>query len=587
MPDSQEPKQTNTNSLPNSQFGGGLINAENVNAGQIGGNVYNIHFGQQTSAPTHQNTQQQRILILAAIPHGLRLDREIREIEQAIRRATRRDLFEIRIRTAVRPQDIRRAIAEERPCIVHFCGHGSEDGSLLLEDDGGNNKPVPPEGLASLFKLHADYINCVLLNACYSAKPAHAISQHINYAIGMNQPIGDKAAIAFAQGFYDGLGYENSETQDVFQRAFSEGLVAIQMEDISQGKIPVLKDKLSYIENSISKTDIYVERPPKEQNCYNAIVQPGALIRIKASQGMGKTLLLEKVLDYAREQGYQTAKLDLKHADKHILTDLKTFLQWLCVDVSDSLELSPQLDKYWQDIYSLNKNCTRYFQKYLLSINNSPLVFAIDNFERVFECSDLFPQFCLLLRSWYETAKQGDKTGNIWKKLRLVIVHSTEKYPDLDTNHSPFNVGVTIELPEFDLQQVQNLAKQYGLAEQDLSEVVSLIGGHPYLVQLAITTLSSANAHLKSQETRLEELLRLAPTEQGIFSDHLRQQLWHLQHNSQLEAGYKRVVMTNAPVRLDTEVAFKLHSLGLVKLSSNDCIPSCDLYRQYFSTRLG
>ncbi|WP_209271513.1 effector-associated domain EAD1-containing protein [Nostoc sp. ATCC 53789] len=188
-----------------------------------------------------QTNQQQKILILTAIPHELRLDREIREIEEAIRRATNRDLFEIRIRTAVRPQDIRRVIAEEQPQIVHFCGHGLEDGSLLLEDDGGNSKPVAPKGLASLFKLHADYVKCVLLNACYSEKPAVAISQYINYAIGMNQPIEDKAAIAFAQGFYDGLGYKNLGNQDVFQRAFDEGMVAIEMENIAQGSIPVLK----------------------------------------------------------------------------------------------------------------------------------------------------------------------------------------------------------------------------------------------------------------------------------------------------------------------------------------------------------
>ena len=43
------------------------------------------------------------------------MDKEIREIEEAIKRAVKRDLFEIKIRTAVRPQDIRRAIAEERP----------------------------------------------------------------------------------------------------------------------------------------------------------------------------------------------------------------------------------------------------------------------------------------------------------------------------------------------------------------------------------------------------------------------------------------------------------------------------------------
>lgn len=182
-------------------------------------------------------------MILTAIPHGLRLDREIREIEEAIKRSTNRDLFEIKVRTAVRPQDIRRAIAEEQPQIVHFCGHGLEDGSLLLEDDRGNNKPIAAFGLASLFNLHTDYVKCVLLNVCYSEKPAMAISQYIDYVIGMNNPIQDSAAIKFAQGFYDGLGYKNSGNQDLFQRAFDEGIVAIKMENLAQALIPILQKK--------------------------------------------------------------------------------------------------------------------------------------------------------------------------------------------------------------------------------------------------------------------------------------------------------------------------------------------------------
>lgn len=189
------------------------------------------------------NAGVKTILILAAIPHGLRLDREIRSIEEAIRRAAKRDLFKITLRTAVRAVDIRRAIAEERPQIVHFCGHGKEDGSLVLEDDAGENKPVPAEALVSLFQMHADYVECVLLNACHSAKPALAISEYINYAIGMNQPIGDMAAISFAIGFYDGLGYTTANNQDVFQRAFEEGKVAIQLEHLDSGQIPVLKTK--------------------------------------------------------------------------------------------------------------------------------------------------------------------------------------------------------------------------------------------------------------------------------------------------------------------------------------------------------
>ncbi|MBW4505179.1 MAG: CHAT domain-containing protein [Scytonematopsis contorta HA4267-MV1] len=191
-----------------------------------------------------QVTQQQKILILAAIPHNLHLDKEIREISECIQRSVRRDMFEVDVRTAVRPQDIRRAIASEKPTIVHFCGHGLEDGSLLLEDDAGKNKAVSPEVLASLFKLHTDYVDCVLLNTCHSVKSASAIKEYINYVIGMNQEIQDKSAIQFAQGFYDGLGYETPENQDVFQRAFQEGLVAIKLENHSQAKIPVLKTRI-------------------------------------------------------------------------------------------------------------------------------------------------------------------------------------------------------------------------------------------------------------------------------------------------------------------------------------------------------
>jgi len=108
----------------------------------------------------------------------------------------------------------------------------------------------------------------------------------------------------------------------------------------------------------------------------------------------------------------------------------------------------------------------------------------------------------------------------------------------------------------------------------------TLVGGHPYLVEEALT-------NLKSQKMSLEELLTLAPTEEGIFSHHLRQQLRSLQNDSQLESAYREVAIVLKPVQLNPEIMFKLHSLGLVKIIRNDCVPSCDLYRQYFSASLG
>ncbi|MBD0261408.1 MAG: CHAT domain-containing protein, partial [Tolypothrix sp. Co-bin9] len=183
------------------------------------------------------------ILILAAIPHGgLRLDKEIREIESAIRRADKREVFEIKVKTAIRPRDIRRAISEERPQIVHFCGHGIEDGSLVLEDDGERDIFVSPEGLAELFELHKNYVNCVVFNACHSAIAAASIVQHIDYAIGMNKPIGDASAIVFAEGFYDGLGYKNID-EDIVERAFKEGKAAVALQYPKEKETLVLRSK--------------------------------------------------------------------------------------------------------------------------------------------------------------------------------------------------------------------------------------------------------------------------------------------------------------------------------------------------------
>lgn len=353
------------------------------------------------------NNPTRKILLLSANPRGtglLRLDEEKREIKEGLKRAKKREQYSIDSAEAVRYRDIHRAILEYEPQVIHFCGHGTGEDGLAFEDESGQIKLVDAEALAGLFQLFSNQVECVVLNCCYSEYQALEISQYIDYVVGMSQGIGDKAAIEFAVGFYDALGAGHN-----YEFAYKLGCNLIGIAGIPEQHTPrFIARNSSQIppENPAeAATIVYIERQNIEEKCYQVILQPGALIRIKAAQKMGKTSLLEKLLGYSTEQGYQTAKLDLKQADVNILANLKTFLQWLCADVSDSLELEPELDKYWQDIYGLNKNCTRYFQKYLLSVTDKPLVFAIDNFERLFEYPDIFPQFCLLLRGWYESAK--------------------------------------------------------------------------------------------------------------------------------------------------------------------------------------
>ena len=65
---------------------------------------------------------------------------------------------------------------------------------------------VDAEALAGLFRLFADTIKCVVLNACYSAIQAKAIVRHVEFVVGMDKEIGDSAAIEFSTAFYDALG---------------------------------------------------------------------------------------------------------------------------------------------------------------------------------------------------------------------------------------------------------------------------------------------------------------------------------------------------------------------------------------------
>jgi len=149
------------------------------------------------------------ILVLAANPvdtEPLRLDREIREISEGLSRASHRESFILESVLAARPEDVRRAMLKFKPTIVHFCGHGAQDGGIAFEDDTGCSLIVTPEALSGFFKLFADQVECVVLNACYSDSQADAIGEHIEHVVGMHGGVDDEKAIMFSVAFYDALG---------------------------------------------------------------------------------------------------------------------------------------------------------------------------------------------------------------------------------------------------------------------------------------------------------------------------------------------------------------------------------------------
>ncbi|MEH2351256.1 MAG: AAA-like domain-containing protein [Nostoc sp.] len=329
---------------------------------------------------------------------------------------------------------------------------------------------------------------------------------------------------------------------------------------------------------------LYINRPPLEELVCNEILYPGCLIRIKAPRKTGKSSLLNRMIAYAKEQGYQIVYLDFQEADEDVFASLDKFLRWFCVNVSRQLNLLPCLDDFWDTEMGSKVSCKIYFEAYLLQyIDNSPVVLALNEVHRVFEHPNIAQDFLPMLRFWHEQAKQEQ----IWQKLRMVVVHTTEIYIPLKLNQSPFNVGITITLPPLTLNQVQNLALCYRLhwaadpeGAKRLAPLQAMVGGHPYLVSLALY-------HLCQKEMTLEVLLETASTPVGIYSQHLREILSLLQIEPELMSAMQQVIATDEKVELDAIAAYKLESMGLVKLNGNQAHTMCELYRLYFSQQLG
>jgi CHAT domain len=175
----------------------------------------------------NDSTALKSILLMAANPKrakSLRLQEEEREIKEQLRLAGY-GKTPINSTGATRPRDIRQAMLDFKPQIVHFSGHGAEEDGLVFEDVTGQEKLVSSEALAELFRLFSNRVECVVLNACYSKFQAEAIARHVNYVVGMSKAIGDRAAIEFAIGFYSALGAEES-----IEFAYELGCNAIQLD---------------------------------------------------------------------------------------------------------------------------------------------------------------------------------------------------------------------------------------------------------------------------------------------------------------------------------------------------------------------
>lgn len=317
----------------------------------------------------------------------------------------------------------------------------------------------------------------------------------------------------------------------------------------------------------------YIPRPPLEELAYQEIMQPGCVARIQGFRGMGKTSLMLRILAHARMLGYKTAKLNINQVDMDILQKPKLFMQWLAASIARQLGIEFNTDKHWDEEIGSKLSCTLYLQQYLLAALEQPLLLVLDEVQHIFEYPDLGREFLPLLRSWQEEAQQDE----VWQKLRLVIIYSTDVYLSLDINQSPFNIGLPLKVSEFTAEQVIELANRYEIdwkQNDQVQQLMELIGGHPALINLTLYQLCH-------QQLTLEKILETASTQIGIYRQHLQNLLNKLQQNSQLLDNFKILLTKDDNMPLELLTAYKLENMGLIRWQQQEWVISCKLYRDF------
>ncbi|MBN3908319.1 MAG: alpha/beta hydrolase [Nostoc sp. NMS1] len=167
----------------------------------------NSKSNQTSNIPEDKNCD---ILVLAANPidtDRLQLEEEANRIRLRLQEGEVGKNYIVKVERAVQVEELSKYLLQYEPLILHFSGHGSPSGEIILNNSQGQAQPVSPEALAELLAVLQGRIECVVLNACFSLEKADVLAEQVSCVVGMSKEIGDQSAITFAAGFYRGLGF--------------------------------------------------------------------------------------------------------------------------------------------------------------------------------------------------------------------------------------------------------------------------------------------------------------------------------------------------------------------------------------------
>lgn len=310
-----------------------------------------------------------------------------------------------------------------------------------------------------------------------------------------------------------------------------------------------------------------------------AIARRDSIVLVKGARQVGKTSLLARGLQMAREQGTRVVLTDFQSLTADCFESPQALYLALAGFIADQLDLDVFPDEVWHPKLSSSVNFERYLRREVLGRIDSPLVWGLDEIDQLFTC-DFGSEVFGLFRSWHN--KRALDPSGPWRRLTLAIAYATEAHLFINNlNQSPFNVGTRLALDDFTREQVEELNNRYEDPLKTAAEIdrfLDLVGGHPYLVRRGLYEMTVHGTSLDSLEKQSDQ-------DEGPFGDHLHRILVSLTQDRELLEIVKGV-LRGEPCP-NPESFYRLRSAGLMSGDSTQTVqPRCKLYANYLGRHL-
>lgn len=299
----------------------------------------------------------------------------------------------------------------------------------------------------------------------------------------------------------------------------------------------------------------YVERSA-DRELISLLQGQARTIAIQGPRHSGKSSLLYRAAEWARENNYRFVRID---CDKSPRVCAERFWSFVAEEVANEMELTGE-ERPQEEALTFS-SFQRFMTKQVLRTDRLPdvqmILLAFDQCERLLEMDahggymDIFGNMRAMQTdmAWVEFGRAG------YGRLRLLAaISALIKFLLPARDQSPFNHAPTIQPFDFTQAEVIDLNARYGAPLRGTKEIEAfhmLTGGHPRMVQIG----------LEAMHTKELSYARFLDACMKIYESYLRGLFTQVTSNAEMRQAIQKLSKKPA---LDYEIFYRLESNGIL-----------------------